>query len=183
MGGRGRSSSARPPPRDRDEQAACWRGLQTGMFDLFSSDHCPFRYDDEQGKLSEAGRQSFRNIPNGIPGVETRLPILFFEGVIQGRISVERFVALTATNHARTYGLYPRKGTIAVGSDADLTIWNPEAQRVIRHADLHDASDYTPYEGLAVQGWPETVILRGKVMVRDGRLDPEALGRGVYLSR
>ncbi len=172
-----------PPPRDRDEQAACWRGLQTGLFDLFSSDHCPFRYDDEQGKLSEAGRQSFRNIPNGIPGVETRLPILFSEGVIKGRISIERFVALTATNHARTYGLYPRKGTIAVGSDADLTIWNPEVHRVIRHADLHDGSDYTPYEGLPVQGWPETVILRGRVMVHGGRLDPNAAGRGVYLSR
>ena len=172
-----------PPPRDHDEQQACWRGLQTGVFDLFSSDHCPFRYDDDEGKLNPDGKRSFRYIPNGIPGVETRLPILFSEGVMKGRITLERFVALTATNHARTYGLYPRKGTIAIGSDADLTIWNPDVTRTIRHADLHDGSDYTPYEGFEVQGWPETVILRGRVMVEQGVLAPDAMGHGVHLKR
>ena len=115
-----------PPPRDKPSQQACWEGLQQHVFSLFSSDHCPFRYDDPQGKLIPKGRTSFRWVPNGIPGVETRLPILFSEGVGKGRISLNDFVAFTATNHAKTYGLYPRKGTIAVGSDADIAIWDPQ---------------------------------------------------------
>ncbi len=171
-----------PPPRDTDAQAACWRGLETGVFDLFSSDHCPFRYADERGKLNPRGRANFRYIPNGIPGVETRLPILFSEGVMKGRIDITRFVALTATNHARTYGLYPRKGTIAIGADADLTIWDPEIRRTIRSDDLHGGADYTPYEGMTVTGWPATVILRGLPMVEDGAfVGPAAPGR--HLSR
>jgi dihydropyrimidinase len=159
-----------PPPRDEAEQEACWNGLEEGTFDLFSSDHCPFRYDDPEGKLNPKGAANFRHIPNGIPGVETRLPILFSEGVMKGRIDLSRFVALTATNQAKVYGLYPQKGTIAIGADADLAIWDPDAQRTIRHADLHDGADYSPYEGLAVTGWPTTVVLGGKVMVREGEL-------------
>lgn len=165
-----------PPPRSKTEQENCWRGLQTGLFDLFSSDHCPFRYADEKGKMNPDGQRSFRHIPNGIPGVETRLPILFSEGVMKGRIDLTRFVALTATNHARTYGLYPQKGTIAVGSDADIAIWNPEIRRVIRHADLHDGADYTPYEGLEVRGWPETVFLRGSPVIEGGKMMAEGQG-------
>ncbi|MCY1667648.1 dihydropyrimidinase [Rhizobium sp. SL86] len=159
-----------PPPRDKAAQADCWRGIETGVFDLFSSDHCPFRYEDERGKLNAKGRQSFRHIPNGIPGVETRLPILFSEGVMKGRIDLPRFVALSATNHAKTYGLYPQKGTIGIGADADLAIWDPSLTRRIRHADLHDGADYSPYEGIEVTGWPTTVILGGHVMIRDGEL-------------
>ena len=117
-----------PPPRDEASQQACWEGLQQNVFSLFSSDHCPFRYDSPEGKLIPKGRTSFRWVPNGIPGVETRLPILFSEGVGKGRISLNDFVALTATNHAKAYGLYPKKGTIAVGSDADIAIWDPVAQ-------------------------------------------------------
>ena len=93
-----------PPPRDEKSQKECWAGLQQHVFSLFSSDHCPFRYDDPQGKLNPKGRTSFRWVPNGIPGVETRLPILFSEGVKKGRISLNDFVAFTATNHAKTYG-------------------------------------------------------------------------------
>ncbi|MFN3971800.1 MAG: dihydropyrimidinase [Gemmobacter sp.] len=171
-----------PPPRTTADQAACWRGIQTGVFDLVSSDHCPFKYDDPQGKLNPRGRTSFRHVPNGIPGVETRLPILFSEGVSKGRIDICKFVALTATNQAKTYGLYPQKGTIAIGSDADLTIWDPLVERVIRHADLHDGSDYTPYEGFSVKGWPVGVVLRGRVMMLDGRLTG-AIGDGMYLTR
>ena len=171
-----------PPPRDRAEQDACWKGLQTGVFDLFSSDHCPFRFDDTEGKKKPGGEASFRHIPNGIPGIETRLPILFSEGVMKGRIDINRFVALTATNHAKTYGLYPQKGTIAIGSDADLAIWNPETRRTIRHADLHDGCDYTPYEGLAVTGWPVTVILRGQVMVEAENCTADAR-TGRYVTR
>src|SRR6185312_7349488 len=135
-----------PPPRDTASQQACWEGLQQGVFSLFSSDHCPFRYDDPHGKLHPRGRTSFRWVPNGIPGVETRLPILFSEGVGKGRISLHEFVALTATNHARTYGLYPTKGTIAVGSDADIAIWDPQRRVTISQHLLHHGSDYTPYE-------------------------------------
>src|SRR5690606_38582459 len=139
-----------PPPRDAESQAACWDGLQRGVFSVFSSDHCPFRYDDPEGKLTPRGRESFRYVPNGIPGVETRLPILFSEGVNKGRITLEQFVALTSTNHAKMYGLYPRKGTIAVGADADLAIWDPERKATIAAKNLHDACDYTPYEGIEV---------------------------------
>ena len=140
------------------------------MFSLFSSDHCPFRYDDPHGKLAPKGRTSFRWVPNGIPGVETRLPILFSEGVKAGRISLNEFVALTATNHAKTYGLYPRKGTIAVGSDADLAIWDTERRTTITQKLMHHGTDYTPYEGFAVTGWPVSTMVRGRFVVRDGAL-------------
>ena len=108
-------------------------------------------------------------MPNGIPGVETRLPILFSEGVGKGRISLNDFVALTATNHAKTYGLYPKKGTIAVGSDADIAIWDPQRKCTIAQKDLHHGSDYTPYEGIEITGWPVATMVRGKFVVRDGR--------------
>jgi dihydropyrimidinase len=168
-----------PPPRDKAAQDDCWRGIETGVFDLFSSDHCPFRYEDEQGKLNPKGKTSFRHIPNGIPGVETRLPILFSEGVMKGRIDLPRFVALTATNHAKTYGLYPQKGTLTIGADADIAIWDPSLKRVIRHADLHDGADYSPYEGIEITGWPTTTILGGRVMIEDGVL-VGSKGDGTY---
>jgi dihydropyrimidinase len=171
-----------PPPRDEASQQACWEGLQQGVFSVFSSDHCPFRYDDPQGKLAPKGRTSFRWVPNGIPGVAARLPILFSEGVTKGRIDLNRFVALTSTNHAKTYGLYPRKGTIAVGSDADIVFWDPRKAVTITHDLLHDGSDYTPYEGLEVVGWPALTMVRGRVVVDDGRLVGEK-GYGAYLSR
>lgn len=171
-----------PPPRTEVEQAECWRGIETGLFDLFSSDHCPFRYADERGKLNPKGKKHFKHIPNGIPGVELRAPILFSEGVMKGRIDVSRFVALTSTNHAKTYGLYPKKGTVAVGSDADIAIWNPDTVNTVRHTNLHDASDYSPYEGMELTGWPSTVILGGRVMIRDGDLTGSPL-QGQYQSR
>lgn len=159
-----------PPPRDAASQQACWEGLQQGVFSLFSSDHCPFRYDDPAGKLTPKGRTSFRWVPNGIPGVATRLPILFSEGVVKGRIDLNRFVALTSTNHARTYGLYPRKGTIAIGADADIAIWDPQRRVTITHDLLRDGSDYTPYEGLEVTGWPMLTMVRGRIVMCDGDL-------------
>jgi dihydropyrimidinase len=171
-----------PPPRDEASQQACWEGLQQGVFSVFSSDHCPFRYNDQQGKLVPKGRTSFRWVPNGIPGVATRLPILFSEGVLKGRIDLNRFVALTSTNQAKTYGLYPRKGTIAVGADADIAIWDPERRVTITHALLNDGSDYTPYEGREVTGWPVMTMVRGSVVMRDGDLVGE-MGHGIYLPR
>ncbi len=171
-----------PPPRDEASQAACWEGLQQNVFQIFSSDHSPFRYNDPVGKLTPKGRSSFRWVPNGIPGVAARLPILFSEGVNKGRIDINRFVALSATNHAKIYGLYPRKGTIAVGADADITIWDPHKAVKITHNLLKDDCDYTPYEGLFVKGWPVTTMLRGEIVVRDGQLVGSP-GRGRHLSR
>jgi dihydropyrimidinase len=171
-----------PPPRDYASQEACWRGLQSGIFQTFSSDHCPFRYDDPAGKLVPKGRTSFRWLPNGIPGVETRLPILFSEGVAKGRITLNQFVAVTSTNHAKIYGLHPRKGTIAVGGDADVVIWNAEHKVNISAAGLHDGADYTPYEGMEVTGWPETSIVRGRVVVNKGKL-VGALSCGEHIGR
>jgi len=171
-----------PPPRDVDSQEACWEGLQQDVFSVFSSDHCPFRYDDPQGKLTPKGRTSFRWVPNGIPGVGARLPILFSEGVMKGRIDINKFVAVTSTNHAKAYGLYPRKGTIAVGADADIGIWDPELRQVLTHSMLGDGSDYTPYEGLEITGWPILTMVRGMVVVRDGKLRAEK-GVGTYLPR
>jgi dihydropyrimidinase len=171
-----------PPPRDEASQRACWQGMQQGVFSLFSSDHCPFRYDDPKGKLVPKGRTSFRWVPNGIPGVETRLPILFSEGVGKGRISLNEFVALTSTNHAKTYGLYPKKGTIAVGADADIAIWDPNREVTISQSLMHGGSDYTPYEGIAVKGWPVATMVRGKFVTRDGKL-VGTLGAGEYVSR
>ncbi|MBX9591194.1 MAG: dihydropyrimidinase [Hyphomonadaceae bacterium] len=171
-----------PPPRDEESQQACWEGLQQGVFSVFSSDHCPFRYNDPRGKLASKGRTSFRWVPNGIPGVATRLPILFSEGVVRGRIDLNQFVALTSTSHAKTYGLYPRKGTIAVGSDADIAIWDPARKVTLRHSLLADACDYTPYEGREVTGWPVLTMVRGRVVARDGEVVGEK-GYGAYLRR
>jgi len=171
-----------PPPRDLSSQVACWEGLQQGVFSVFSSDHCPFRYDDPHGKLVPRGKTSFRWVPNGIPGVAARLPILFSEGVMKGRIDINRFVALTSTNHAKMYGLYPHKGTIAVGADADVAIWDPGRKQVLTHDLLHDGSDYTPYEGTVLTGWPILTMVRGKVVVRNGELVGQK-GHGRYLSR
>ena len=133
-----------PPPRDRASWDAIWEGIQTGVFQTFSSDHCPFLYDSPQGKLSAKGRSSFRWVPNGIPGVETRLPMLFSEGVVKGRITLEQFVALTSTNHAKIYGLYPRKGSLAVGADADIVLWDPTRKVTISQSLMHHGADYTP---------------------------------------
>ena len=169
-----------PPPRDTGEQAAIWAGLEQGAFDVFSSDHCPFRFADTAGKDAPGARASFRNIPNGIPGVETRLPILFSEGVTKGRIGLEAFAALTATNHARIYGLAD-KGSIEIGKDADIALWDPALTRTITQDDLHHGSDYTPWEGFEVTGWPVRTILRGRTVMLDGA--PVGHPEGLHIAR
>jgi dihydropyrimidinase len=171
-----------PPPRDEENQIACWAGLTQGEFELYSSDHCPFVFASEEGKKTDGAQRSFRHIPNGIPGVETRLPILFSEGVNKGRIELTRFAALTATNHAKLYGLYPRKGTIAVGSDADIVLWDPNRREVISQDRLHHGSDYTPWEGFEITGWPVITILRGKVIVENDELS-DTSPHGQHLER
>ncbi|HWW19833.1 MAG TPA: dihydropyrimidinase [Steroidobacteraceae bacterium] len=169
-----------PPPRDRHHQEALWLGLRTGVFQVFSSDHAPTRFNDPKGKMLHGSQASFRYVPNGVPGIETRLPLLFSAGVVGGRLDLTRFVALTASNPARIYGLYPRKGTLAIGADADIVVWDPTQTRVIRNEHLHHAVDFTPYEGMRATGWPVITISRGDVVYRDNEVLGRP-GRGVFL--
>jgi dihydropyrimidinase len=171
-----------PPPRDRGSWEAIWEGIRTGVFQTFSSDHCPFFYEGSEGKLNPKARTSFKWVPNGIPGVEVRLPILYSKGVVEGRITINEFVALTATNHAKMYGLYPHKGAIGVGFDADIVLWDPNRRETIRQAIMHHGADYTPYEGMAVTGWPVVTMLRGKIVAEDGKIIGEK-GGGRFLKR
>ncbi len=169
-----------PPPRDAANQQKVWDGLANGTFHVFSSDHAPFRYDDPQGKKLGGGEPAFPHVPNGIPGLETRLPLLYSHGVNSGRIDLQQFVALTSTNPARMYGLYPRKGTIAIGADADLVIWDDKRNVTISNESLHHAVDYTPYEGMRLTAWPAATLSRGEVVWDDGGYRGRA-GRGQFL--
>ncbi|HUP95168.1 MAG TPA: dihydropyrimidinase [Burkholderiales bacterium] len=170
-----------PPPRDEAAQAACWQGMKDGALYVCSSDHAPYRYD-ASGKLPKGEQTTFKDMANGVPGLELRLPLLFTYGYGAGRMTLNEFVALTATRHARTYGLYPRKGTIAIGADADLAIWDPAKRVRIAKELVHDNTGYTPYEGRDLTGWPVVVISRGEVIVEDGKLNAER-GRGQFLTR
>lgn len=169
-----------PPLRDRATQAALWRGLQTDRLDLYSSDHAPYR-NDGTGKLMDGG-DDFRTVANGMPGIELRLPLLFSEGVVKGRITLPQFVRFSAANAARLFGLHPQKGSLAVGADADLAIWDADARWTVRHGDLHDAMDYTPFEGMELTGRPVTTIQRGRLVTREGEL-VAAPGDGRFLPR
>jgi len=171
-----------PPPRDKESQEAIWSGIIDGTFEIFSSDHCPFRFKDSKGKDRPGARTSFKWVPNGIPGVETRMPILFSEGVSKNKINLERFVELTSTNPSKMYGMYPQKGVIKIGSDADLTIWDPNLKKKILQKDLNHGSDYTPYEGLEIKGWPIQTWLRGKKIFDNGKFT-SAKNNGQYMSR
>ncbi|MGA0584558.1 MAG: amidohydrolase family protein, partial [Castellaniella sp.] len=156
-----------PPPRDRQNQEAVWRALAHNVFSVFSSDHAPFSYDDVHGKKLNGKEQKFQYIPNGIPGLETRLPLLFSGGVASGRISLHQFVALTSTQPAKLYGLYPRKGSIMIGADADIALWDRDLEVRISNDRLHHAVDYTPYEGRTVTGWPVMTFSRGRLVSQD----------------
>ncbi|KAJ6580772.1 putative aminohydrolase [Mycena capillaripes] len=194
-----------PPGPDSSDQDALYIGIHNGTFTIFSSDHCPFKYDDPHGKmvgilehepedasedvsLPELAHKkigAFRLIPNGIPGVETRLPLLLTRGVSTGRITPQKFVEVTSTNPAKLYGLYPRKGAILPGSDADLVIWHPAGTLPpfkLTNEYLHHNVDYSPYEGMEFDNWPRYTILRGKMVWANGVL----LGKprdGQYLKR
>ena len=180
-GAEGAKFCCSPPPRDKEDQEAIWRGLKNDTFQVFSSDHAPYRFDDT-GKLHAGPNPTFKQVANGVPGIELRLPLLFSEGVNKGRLSINEFVALTSTNAAKIYGLHPRKGTIAVGGDADLVIWDPERAVTVTHAMLHDNMNYTPYEGMELTGWPETVINQGRIIVKDNQLKVDP-GSGTFLNR
>ncbi|MYN14783.1 dihydropyrimidinase [Pusillimonas sp. TS35] len=155
-----------PPPRDAQNQEAVWRALAGNVFSVFSSDHAPFSYDDPAGKMLRGRQQPFHHIPNGIPGLETRLALLF-SGVMDGRLTLQQFVALTSTQPARLYGLYPRKGSIMVGADADLVLWDPQRKVTLGNDMLHHNVDYTPYEGMTVTGWPMMTFSRGRLLCRE----------------
>lgn len=169
-----------PPPRDRAACEGIWRHLAAGSFAVCSSDHAPYRFD-ASGKLAAGDGAPFTAIANGMPGLAVRLPLLFSEGVGKGRITLERFVALSAGNAARLYGM-PNKGRIAIGADADIAIWDPAETRAVRLEDQHDAMDYTPYEGMVLTGWPVTVLSRGEAVIDAGRL-VAAPGRGRFIVR
>ena len=168
-----------PPPRDAAAQEACWRGLMDGTLHVYSSDHAPYRMD-ASGKLPKGDKTTFKEMANGVPGLELRLPLLFTFGYKAGRISIQDFVNLTSARHAQTYGIYPRKGTIAVGSDADFAIWDADKEVTLDWSMLHDNVGYTPYAGRQIKGWPITVVSRGRVVVEGGKLNA-ARGSGQFL--
>jgi dihydropyrimidinase len=170
-----------PPPRDEASQEAVWAGLKDGTFAVLSSDHAPYRFD-ESGKLPKGDKTTFKEMANGVPGLQVRLPLLFSEGVGKGRITLNEFVALTSTNHARMYGLSPRKGTVEVGGDADIAIWDPEKRVTLNAAMMKDNVGYTPYEGMTVKGWPTMVLSRGRLAVQDDKL-MVGKGTGKFIAR
>lgn len=154
-----------PPQRTPADQEALWRALSLGDLQILSSDHAPYRFD-ASGKLSAGDNPSFKQIANGMPGLEMRLPLLFDAMVSKGRMGLSKFVELTATAPARIYDL-TGKGSLAIGADADIAIWNPE-RCVELPEELHDNAGYNPFAGRTVTGWPETVLRRGEVIVREG---------------
>jgi len=170
-----------PPLRDRASQEEIWRCLQNGTFQVYSSDHAPYRFDDS-GKLHAGKDAPFTKIANGLPGIETRLPLLFSEGYIKKRITLNHFVALAATNASKIYGLDHRKGSITEGKDADIAIWDPNIKRIIKAKDLHDNMGFTPYEGMEITGWPETMIQRGEVVIQENELKADR-GDGKFIHR
>ncbi len=169
-----------PAPRDAAATAGLWDAIRQGTLDVVSSDHSGWSYEGTRGKRMNGAAANFRDIPNGVPGLASRLPILFSEGVAAGRISASDFVRLTATQPARLFGLHPQKGSIMPGADADLVLWDPTRRTTITNALLQHAIDYTPYEGLAVTGWPVATIRPGEIVMQDGRVQAEP-GSGRYL--
>ena len=167
-----------PPLRPKETQDRLWRGLASNDLQAISTDHCPFCMKEQK----ELGRDDFSKIPNGAPGIETRMSLVHDGGVRSGKISWNRFVELTSTSPAKIFGLFPRKGTIAPGSDADLVVFDPNRKQTLSAKTLHMKVDYNPYEGREVTGVSETVLSRGKVIVENGKFTGRA-GAGSFLKR
>jgi dihydropyrimidinase len=167
-----------PPLRPKHMQEDLWRGLRTHDLQVVSTDHCPFCMKGQK----ELGKDSFAKIPNGMPGIETRMYLLWDGGVRAGRISMNRFVEITSTAPAKLFGLYPKKGTVAVGADADLVVWDPEKKHVLSQKTLHMRVDYSPFEGQEVTGAPSHVLSRGNVVVQDFKYTG-AKGDGRFVKR
>jgi dihydropyrimidinase len=167
-----------PPLRPKETHSRLWRGLAGGDLQAVSTDHCPFCMREQK----QLGRDDFSKIPNGAPGIETRMSLVFDGGVRTGKISVNRFVELTSTSPAKIFGLFPRKGTVAPGSDADLVVFDPEKKTTLSAKTHHMKVDYNPYEGREVTGAAETVLSRGRVIVENGKFTGKA-GAGSFLKR
>jgi len=167
-----------PPLRDKSNQEELWKGLRGNDLQVISTDHCPFCFKEQK----ELGRDDFSKIPNGGPGVEHRMSLIYDGGVVQKRISLNRFVELTSTAAAKIFGMFPRKGTIAVGSDADIVIFDPNAEQTISAKTHHMRVDYSAYEGRRVRGVVETVLSRGEIIVEKGEFKG-ARGKGRFLKR
>ena len=166
-----------PPLRERRNQTALWNGLSAGFIDTVGTDHCPF--DTAQKEL---GKDAFTQIPNGIPGIEERVNLLYTYGYKAGLIDIHRFVDAASTQAAKIFGLFPRKGTIAVGSDADLVIYDPKYRGVVSAKTQHTNNDYNGFEGMSIEGRPSVVTVRGKIQVKDGEFVGEE-GRGQMIKR
>jgi dihydropyrimidinase len=167
-----------PPPRPKENQDVLWNAVRTDTLSAISTDHCAFKWDGQK----TLGKDDFSKIPNGGPGLENRLHMIHEFGVRSGRISLNRMVELLCTNPAKLFGLYPRKGTIAVGSDADIVVFDPEQKHTITASNQHSKTDYNLYEGTEVRGTPEVVLLRGNVLVEGGELVAEP-GIGQFVAR
>src|SRR5438128_7518886 len=167
-----------PPLREKWNQAELWKGLKTDDLQVISTDHCPFCMKEQK----ELGKDDFSKITNGAPGVEHRVPLIYNGGVVENRISLNRFVELTSTAAARMFGLFPKKGTIAIGSDADIVIFDPNRQQTISAQTHHMNVDYSAYEGRTIKGVVETVLSRGKVVIDMGQLKGKP-GAGRFLKR
>ena len=167
-----------PPLRSKDQWEDIWSGLVTDDLQIVSTDHCPFDFHGQK----ELGKGDFRKIPNGLPGVEDRLDLLHDGGVVAGRISRERWVEIVSTAPARMFGMYPRKGAVAIGSDADLVIYDPARKHKISAKTHHMDVDYSCYEGRTVQGGSDVVLSRGSVIVRDGTFTGRK-GYGKFIQR
>ena len=175
-----------PPLRDEEagHQDRLWQGLRTNDLQIVSTDHCPFCMGDHHtfGTQKQLGKGDFSKIPNGMPGVEPRMALMYNGGVVEGRISLNRFVEITATTPAKMFGMYPKKGTIAVGSDADIVIFDPNGSHTISVDTHHMDVDYSAYEGWEMRGKVETVISKGKVIISDDQYHGSP-GDGEYLAR
>lgn len=174
-----------PPFREVSDQVALWQGVADGSLEIVSTDHCPFWFEggkDGRPGGKELGKASFAAIPNGCPGIEDRMMVMYSGGVRTGKISLNRWVELCCTNPAKIFGCYPQKGVIAVGSDADLVIWDPEATKTIRASEQHQRLDYNIYEGMQVTGLPSVVMSRGNMLVENGQWKGQQ-GGGKFVHR
>ena len=167
-----------PPLREKSNQAELWKGLKMDDLQVISTDHCPFCMKEQK----ELGINDFTKIPNGAPGVESRVPLIYNGGVVENRISLNRFVELTSTAAAKMFGLFPKKGTIAVGSDGDIVIFDPDKEQTLSVKTSHMNVDYNAYEGRKIKGVVETVLSRGKVIIENGEYKGKA-GDGQFLKR
>ena len=167
-----------PPLREEGNEESLWQGLMTGDLQAVSTDHCPFNFVGQK----DMGKDDFSIIPNGMPGVETRVPLMYHFGVNEGRFSVNRFVELVSTNPARLFGLAPQKGTISIGADADLVVFDPQKEVRLSVENLHMNVDHSPYDHITVRGYPVLTMQRGKTIVRGGQFLGEA-GAGQFLRR